>query len=39
MLVQEAEIAPATGIEEGVREPWDTPFNKAVNAKKKRPKN
>lgn len=39
MLVQEAEIAAAASVEEAVREPWDTPFNRAVNVKKKRAKN
>ena len=40
LLLQDAEIAAAAGIEEpALREPWDTPFNRAINVAKKRPKN
>ena len=37
--MQNAEIAAAAGIEDALREPWDTPFNRAINVAKKRPKN
>jgi hypothetical protein len=37
--LQAAEIAAETGCSTpGLSEPWDTPFNRATNAIKKRPK-
>lgn len=40
LLLQDAEIAAAAGIEEpALSELWDTPFNRAINVAKKRPKN
>jgi hypothetical protein len=37
--LQEAEIAAEAGCSTlGLSEPWDTPFNRATNAIKKRPK-
>jgi hypothetical protein len=38
--LQAAEIAARAGCSTpGLSEPWDTPFNRAMNAIKKRPKN